>query len=137
MSTICTFNVPIDQGPVPLTAVLTKVVSILLPAPNPSTGVSARWALFGKVVVTNSHSNPQQATAELLHGATLLDKTVVVIPGAGISQSLSVEGTLTTAAGAVNCVQISCSITGGPPGTAQLAQLIAISVDVLEPSQPC
>jgi hypothetical protein len=136
MSTIATFNVPIDQGPVPLTAFLTKVVSIRLPPANPATGVSARWAIFGKVVITNSHATAENAVAELLEGATVLDRTIVVIPGGKISQSLSVEGTLTTTPGAANCVQISCSISGGP-GTAQLAQLIAISVDNFDPSQPC
>jgi hypothetical protein len=130
---IAVFSAPIDQGPVALTGPLVRVVSILLPAANATNGVSAHWAIFGKIVVTNPHAAPQNVVAELLAKAVILDTTTVVMPGGGISQSISVEGTLTTTGTAV-CVQIACA---APSGTAQFAQLIAISVDAIQASQNC
>ena len=121
---IAAFNVPIDQGPVSLQHFGdTIVVCIQLRHGN--------WAIFGKVAVSNSDGDSQNAGVKLFaqDASRTLDSSDVRIPGGGI-QSVSVEGTLTVDKD-TDFVHISCATFNGH---AQEAQLIAISVDTLFPS---
>jgi hypothetical protein len=128
--TIAAYNVP-PGGSLALTSVLQKVVGIRL---NTANVPGLNWAIFGKVVVTNPNANPENVVAELVAPA-VLDTTAVTIPGKS-SQSISLEGVLTTPAGvAPPCVEIMCS--SSLSANAELARLIAISVDAINIAPSC
>jgi hypothetical protein len=97
--------------------------------------VSAFWAIFGKVVVTSP--GVVNVRAQLLAVAppappVVLDTSIATIPANG-AESISLEGVLPpTAAGAFppTCVEIVC--TSPLLANAELARLIAISVNPAE-----
>lgn len=124
------FNILIDKGPIGLNGFNdTPTVRIELP--------SGKWAIFGKVVITNFDGGAQNASAVLLanDGALVLDRTDVRIASSEFfAQSLSVQGTLVVPPignAPYSFVHISCSTYNGE---AKEAQLIAISIDEFAPS---
>jgi hypothetical protein len=125
---IAVFSKPPDQGPVNLSGFTdTIVVTILLP--------SGSWAIFGKVVIVNEDGDAQNANAKLVEqlGNATLDNSDIRIDGSSgsgtSSLSVSLQGTLRVAA--TNRVHISCATWRGHTKD---AQLVALSVDKLEPS---
>ena len=131
MPVVAAFNPP-PGGALVFTPVLQKVVGIQL---GISTVHGSNWAIFGKVVVSNSNPNPESVGAQLVAAAAVLDTTNVTIPPKS-SQSISLEGVLSTSlGGAAPCVQIKCS--SSLAANAQFARLVAISVDAANPAPNC
>jgi hypothetical protein len=104
-----------------------KIIGIQL---NSGNNVSAFWTVFGKVVVTNASASPVNVVAQLAVASpsAVLDTSTATIPANG-SESISLEGVASSPAGAIlpMCVEINCRAPS--PANAELARLIAISVN--------
>jgi hypothetical protein len=126
---VAIYNAPPGAGVALPPSVAQKVVGIHL---NTGNNVSPFWAIFGKVVVASAgvaNVRAQLVAVAPPAPAVVLDTTTATIPANG-SESISLEGVLTPAAtGAAppTCVEIIC--TSPVPANAELARLIAISVD--------
>ena len=127
------------KGPVALGGSPQGVISIVLPPANPGLGISANWVILAKTTVTNPNPLAVPVLAQLVvPGPFILDTSAVDIPGGGgIAQCLSLQGKLTTSGSPV-CVELfGSSNAPAPLPIAQSAQLMAISVDLLESSPGC
>jgi hypothetical protein len=128
---IATIFNPAPGGAVALPAnVRQKVAGIQL---NTGNNVSPFWAIFGKVVVVAGAGvvNVQaQLVATPPVPPTVLDTSTATIPANG-SESISLEGVLSSAAGAAQCVEIVC--TSPVASKAEFARLIAIPVNPAVP----